>query len=88
MKFKYIVTLREGLSPTAPIIEELGSAETFSDALSLAVKTASNPDNIELLGCRSYYIRQIIYKENECVGLDYGSYSKFLFITKMEESNV
>lgn len=85
MKSRYAVTLRAGLCPTALVIEELGSAETFKDALSLAVKTASNPDNAELLGCRSCYIRQIMYKENECVGLDYGSHSRFLFVSKMEE---
>ena len=76
------VTLREGLSPDAPVLKEIGEAKTADEAEKLAMAYINDKKNLRELGCISLYVRGILFSETKpiCTGLDYGSYSRFVFI--------
>ena len=76
------VTLRYGLDPEAPILKEIGEAKTNKEAEEMAYNFINDPANLSTLGCKSLYVRGILYSEVQpiCTGMDYGSYSKFIFI--------
>ena len=78
-KRRYDVTLRNGLSPDADVIKvlqkgfnDLGSAKQF------ALSYASDSANESTLGCKSYYSIVTFWKDDDIVGVDYGSHSKFI----------
>ncbi len=76
------VTLRNGLDPEAPVLLDIGEAKTNKEAEDMAYKFINDPANLKVLGCKSLYVRGILYSEKQpiCTGMDYGSYSKFIFI--------
>ena len=78
-KCRYDVTLRNGLSPEADVIKvlqkgfnDLGSAKQF------ALSYVSDSANERILGCKSYYSIVTFWKDDDIVGVDYGSHSKFI----------
>ena len=76
------VTLRSGLNPEAPILKEIGEAKTADEADKLAMAFINDKKNFKDLQCQSFYVRGILFSETKpiCTGLDYGSYSRFVFI--------
>lgn len=76
------VTLRNGLDPEAPILKEIDKAKTADEAEKLAVAYINDKKNLIELGCQSLYVRRILFSETKpiCIGLDYGSYTKFVLI--------
>ena len=76
------VTLRSGLDPEAPILKEIGEAKTADEADKLAMAFINDKKNFKDLQCQSLYVRGILFSETKpiCTGLDYGSYSRFVFI--------
>ena len=76
------VTLRNGLDPEAPILKLIGEAKTADEADKLAMAYINDKKNLRELGCKSLYVRGILFSETSpiCTGLDYGSYSRFVFI--------
>lgn len=76
------VTLRNGLDPDAPVLKEIGEAKTVDEAEKLAMAYINDEKNFKELGCKSFYVRGILFSKTKpiCTGLDYGSYSRFMFI--------
>ena len=76
------ITLRNSLDPEAPVLLDIGEAKTNKEAEDIAYKFINNPANLKVLGCKSLYVRSILYSEVQpiCTGMDYGSYSRFIFI--------
>ena len=76
------VTLRNGLDPEAPVLKEIGEAKTAEEAEKLAMAYINDKKNLKDLLCHSLYVRGVLFSETKpiCTGLDYGSYSRFVFI--------
>lgn len=76
------ITLRNGLDPEAPVLKEIGEASSAEEAEKLAMAYINDKKNLKDLLCHSLYVRGILFSETSpiCTGLDYGSYSRFVFI--------
>lgn len=80
------VTLKEGLYPdSGTVLKEIGEAEMYELANKLAIDYINDKKNLKDLGCVSLYVRKIFFSETtpRCIGLDYGSYSRFVFINEI-----
>jgi len=84
MKYNFSISLRQGLDPDAKFIKSFGFADTYDEAMQKAFDVINDPNNENELRCKSLYVRIIEFKKNECVGLDYGSYSRFIIVKKQE----
>lgn len=85
MNYNFSISLRQGLDPDAKFIKNFGFADTFEDAMQKAFDVINDPANATDIRCnKSPYVRIIEFKKNECVGLDYGSYSRFIIVKKQE----
>ena len=60
----------------------IGETKTADEAEKLAMAYIKDKKNLRELGCQSLYVRCILFSEKSpiCTGLDYGSYSRFIFI--------
>ena len=84
----YAVALCRGLSPDAKVLKVLEDGfEDLDSAKDFALQYAADPVNEKVLGCKSYYCRVMFWKDRDAVGVDYGSYTKFMIAAPMEKTN-
>lgn len=69
------------MSPEADVLKTIGEASSYQEAIDKAFSFINDESNFPDLQAKSYYVRMTIFKKNECVGLDYGSHSRFIIIS-------
>lgn len=83
MDKKFLVTLRDALSPEANVLYAIGTVTNYDDAFELAMNFINDPKRCDMTKVKKSYYQictDFSKKDPVIVGIDYGSYNHFVFI--------